>query len=91
MRALDDLLVGISVNDFDIYVGTSAGSWVASLLVNGVSPTDMALSLEGTSDMLAAPSRWTIYRPNIGEMASRLLRLPQLTRDIVWEMTRQYR
>jgi predicted acylesterase/phospholipase RssA len=88
LRALDDLLVGISVNDFDIYVGTSAGSWVASLLVNGVSPTDMALSLEGTSDMLAAPSRWTIYRPNVGEMASRLLRLPQLTRDIVWEMAR---
>jgi NTE family protein len=88
LRALDDLLVGISVNDFDIYVGTSAGSWVASLLVNGVSPTDMALSLEGSSDMLAAPSRWTIYRPNIGEVASRVARLPQLTRDIVWEMAR---
>jgi hypothetical protein len=26
LRALDDLLVGSSVNDFDIYVGTSAGS-----------------------------------------------------------------
>ena len=88
LRALDDLLVGVSVNDFDIYVGTSAGSWVTSLLVNGVSPTDMALGLEGSSTMLAAPSRWTIYRPNIGEMLSRLMTIPSLARDMVREVAR---
>src|SRR5438128_4541311 len=76
LRALDDLLVGTTVNDFDIYVGTSAGSWVTSLLVNGVTPTEMALSLEGTNPGLDSPSRWTIYRPNVGEMAKRMLRLP---------------
>ena len=88
LRALDDLLVGVSVNDFDIFVGTSAGSWVTSLLVNGVTPTEMALSLEGTNASLSSPSRWTIYRPNVGEMASRLLRLPRLAQEILWEMAR---
>src|SRR5581483_3703346 len=88
LRALDDLLVGVSVNDFDIYVGTSAGSWVTSLLVNGVTPTEMALSLEGSNPGLSSPSRWTIYRPNVGEVASRLMRLPQLIREISWEMAR---
>jgi hypothetical protein len=39
LRALDDLLVGASVNDFDIFVGTSAGSIVGALLANGISPT----------------------------------------------------
>ena len=30
LRAIDDLLVDRTVNDFDIYVGTSAGALVAS-------------------------------------------------------------
>lgn len=37
LRAIDDLLVQYSVNDFDIYIGTSAGALVASCLVNGIS------------------------------------------------------
>ncbi|MBV8445591.1 MAG: patatin-like phospholipase family protein, partial [Candidatus Dormibacteraeota bacterium] len=73
LRALDDVLVGITVNDFDIYVGTSAGSMVSALLANGVTPTDMALGLEGSNRFLRSPTMWTIYRPNVGEMAHRLL------------------
>ncbi len=86
LRALDDLLVGITVNDFDIYVGTSAGSLVGALLANGISPTDIALSLEGSSDTLRAPGQWTIYRPNVGEFAKRLLKIPGLTRRVVTEV-----
>lgn len=35
LRALDDLLHGFSVNDFDVFIGTSAGALVAACLVNG--------------------------------------------------------
>ena len=38
LRALDLLAVNRTVNEFDIYVGTSAGSFVASLVANGVTP-----------------------------------------------------
>ena len=38
LRALDLLAVNSTVNNFDVYVGTSAGSFVASMLANGVSP-----------------------------------------------------
>ena len=38
LRALDLLAVNRTVNEFDVYVGTSAGSFVASLLANGVTP-----------------------------------------------------
>ncbi|MBU6337726.1 MAG: patatin-like phospholipase family protein, partial [Acidobacteria bacterium] len=35
LRALDLLAVNRSINDLDIYVGTSAGSFVAALTANG--------------------------------------------------------
>jgi NTE family protein len=41
LRALDLLAVNSTVNNFDIYVGTSAGSFVAGMLVNGVTPDEM--------------------------------------------------
>src|ERR1700733_55808 len=41
LRAIDLLAVNRTVNDFDIYVGTSAGSFVASLVANGVTPEEM--------------------------------------------------
>lgn len=48
LRAIDDLLMDRTVNDFDIYVGTSAGSLVASFIANGVSPEDMLRVIDGT-------------------------------------------
>lgn len=41
LRALDLLASGMSVNDFDVYVGTSAGSFIAALCANDVTPEEM--------------------------------------------------
>ena len=41
LRALDLLAVNSTVNNFDVYVGTSAGSFVAWMLANGVTPDEM--------------------------------------------------
>jgi predicted acylesterase/phospholipase RssA len=41
LRALDLLAVNSTVNNFDVYVGTSAGSFVAAMLSNGVTPDEM--------------------------------------------------
>src|SRR5476651_247933 len=41
LRALDLLAVNSSINQFDVYVGTSAGAFVASLCANGVTPEEM--------------------------------------------------
>lgn len=47
LRAIDDLLVDRSVNDFDIYVGTSAGALVSTFLAQGISPHEIMDALAG--------------------------------------------
>src|ERR1700759_883689 len=41
LRALDLLSVSRSINAFDVYVGTSAGAFVAAAVANGVTPEEM--------------------------------------------------
>ncbi len=41
LRAFDLLAVNRTSNQFDVYVGTSAGSFVAALAANGVTPEEM--------------------------------------------------
>jgi NTE family protein len=41
LRALDLLAVNSNVNGFDVYVGTSAGAFIAALCANGVTPEEM--------------------------------------------------
>src|SRR5438128_10379508 len=41
LRALDLLAINSSVGQFDVYVGTSAGSFIAALCANGVTPEEM--------------------------------------------------
>jgi NTE family protein len=41
LRALDLMATNSTVNQFDVYVGTSAGSFIAALCANGVTPEEM--------------------------------------------------
>lgn len=47
LAAMDEEFQGFRVNDFDIFVGSSAGSVVGSLVANGVQPMDLYRILEG--------------------------------------------
>ncbi len=50
LRAIDDLLIDRSVNDFDIYVGTSAGALVSSYIASGVRPETMLQTINGSHE-----------------------------------------
>jgi predicted acylesterase/phospholipase RssA len=76
LRAIDDLLVDRTVNDFDIYVGTSAGSLVASGLANGLSPEAMLQAFEGSHPEIWPLERSHLFRFNNGEFLRRSLALP---------------
>jgi NTE family protein len=65
LRAIDLLATNSTVNEFDIYVGTSAGAFVSSMVANGVTPEEMMRVLNRD---LASPIRdidlGTLLSPN---------------------------
>jgi predicted acylesterase/phospholipase RssA len=80
LRALDHILLNRTVNDFDIYVGTSAGAVVSACLASGMPPIMLAGLIAGTVPGFKTLSRLELYRPNIEEVARRLLQTPRLLR-----------
>jgi predicted acylesterase/phospholipase RssA len=80
LRALDLLAVNRTVNEFDVYVGTSAGSFVASLVANGVTPEEM---MRVVNQQVPSPfrdvDRGTLMRPNLPEYARSLALMPLRT------------
>src|SRR3954452_3346319 len=65
LRALDLLAVNRTVNEVDVYVGTSAGAFMASMVANGITPEEMMRVL---NHELASPLRdislGTLLQPN---------------------------
>lgn len=51
LRALDLLAVNSTVNNFDVYVGTSAGAFIAALCANGVTPDEMMKVVTGQGNL----------------------------------------
>jgi NTE family protein len=77
LRALDLLAVNRTVNEFDIYVGTSAGSFVGSLVANGVTPEEMMRVVnQQVPTAFRDVDRGTLMRPNYLEFAQSAALLP---------------
>jgi predicted acylesterase/phospholipase RssA len=76
LRAIDDLLVDRTVNDFDIYVGTSAGAIVAAGLANGYTPEALLQTIDGSHPEIEALSRNHIFAFNIRDLLRSGMRLP---------------
>ena len=77
LRALDLLSSNRSVNQFDIYVGTSAGALIASLVANGITPEQMMRTVNGQAPHTLPPlDRQMFLRLNKREFALRALKLP---------------
>src|SRR6266571_3528699 len=62
LKALDDFLVNRKTNDFDIYVGLSAGAFLAAPLAGGVNPVEMLRSIDGTSEDFSQLTALEFYR-----------------------------
>ncbi|HSK49973.1 MAG TPA: patatin-like phospholipase family protein [Solirubrobacterales bacterium] len=89
LRALDLLAVNSTVNNFDIYVGTSAGSFVASMLSNGVTPDEMmqVINSDEPSELGDLDLDKTL-RPNYLGFVQKALGLPLRTAELLRSLAR---
>jgi NTE family protein len=89
LRALDLLAVNSSVNNFDVYVGTSAGSFVAGMLSNGITPDEMmqVLNSRVPSD-LDDLDLDKVLKPNYLGFLSKAVALPLRSLELVRALAR---
>ncbi len=84
LAALSEALRGVDFNDAEVYVGVSAGSFIAAGLVNGFTPHQMSrLFIEGhRSEDRFDPS--ILLRPALREYLRRACSLPPLLAAALW-------
>jgi predicted acylesterase/phospholipase RssA len=91
LRALDLLSVNRTVNEFDVYVGTSAGSFVAAAVANGITPEEMMRVIVQQVPTPFPDARvGSLLKPNYSEFFTKGLLMPwrvaQLLRTLVRDL-----
>ena len=77
LRALDLLAVNRTINGFDVYVGTSAGAFIASMVANGITPEEMMRVINSElPSPLSDISLGMLLQPNYGGFVRKSLTFP---------------
>lgn len=84
--AIDQLLEHLSVNEFDIYVGTSAGGLIGACLANNISPRTLLSVLESSILGIDQLEPHHLYSLNVPDLLSRISRLPAALIELVRRM-----
>lgn len=79
--AIDEALCDLSVNEVDLYVGTSAGALISSCLVNGISPRVLLTALETPLLGIDPLEPHHLFSFNVADTLQRSLRLPSAILD----------
>lgn len=84
LSALAEALDGVDFNALDVYVGVSAGGFIAAGLANGVPPRKLATMFveSETSDEPLSPS--ILLKPAFREYARRAASVPPLLLNSIW-------
>ena len=91
LRALEEALEGADFTACHVYVGVSAGAFLAASLANGLTPTQLVRGLVN-QEPGEHPFRPEIFfRPAYRELARRAAMLPRLLADALWQATRHRR
>jgi len=86
LRALDLLTVNRTVNDFDVYVGTSTGAFVGAMMANGVRPEEMMRVLDRQPSKFPSFELGSLLRPNLAGFARSAVALPARAVQLVGGM-----
>jgi NTE family protein len=88
LLALNEAIDGLDFADVDVYVGVSAGSFVASTLANGITVEEMGRLLVSRK---GRPQRFDpalFLKPNFPEYSRRVAALPRLAAEGLWTFIR---
>jgi predicted acylesterase/phospholipase RssA len=88
LRALEESLAGLDLNDLHVYVGVSAGAFVAAGLVNGITTAQMARALVKHRPGQHPFEPGTFFTPAYREWARRSLMLPKLLADVARKLAK---
>jgi len=88
LRALEEAVEGLDLNHCDVYVGVSAGAFVASALANGQTPEQLVRGLVTNEPGEHPFDPAAFFVPAYREWAHRGVQLPRLFVDALWQFTR---
>lgn len=89
LRALEEAVDGLDLNDIWSYVGVSAGSFIAACLANGITTKQMLASVLGGASDVAFFQPEVFFMPAYREFAARGVKLPKLVWEAVWHVGRR--
>ena len=78
LRALDEAIEGVDLNDLFVYVGVSAGSFIAANLVNGLTTAQMCRAIVKHEPGEHPFTPEIFFTPALGEFVRRGLSVPRL-------------
>ncbi|MEZ4715563.1 MAG: patatin-like phospholipase family protein [Caldilineaceae bacterium] len=91
LRAIEDMLVDRTINDFDIFVGTSAGALVCALIANGFTPHEIMQLIDDRHPELRGVKVGDVFHSNLSGLGRRLFRLPGTLVNIGYNSLRHLR
>jgi len=88
LRALEEALDGLDLNDLDIYVGVSAGALIAAFLANGVTPAQLVreVMIEDPDDPFLPE---VFFTPAYREWLRRATAVPRLLGEALLDLARR--
>ncbi|MDX1631138.1 MAG: patatin-like phospholipase family protein [Thermoanaerobaculia bacterium] len=81
LRALDDSIEGLDLNDLEVYVGVSAGAFIAANLANRLTPAQMCRAIVKTEPGEHPFIPETFLQPALKEIARQGIQFPKLMID----------
>jgi NTE family protein len=91
LAALEDRLENLSLTEFDVFVGISAGAYISALLANGVTPNILYRNVTRSAGSRTDIDDLGLFRLNIGEIADRLATAPFTILDAAWDFYKNRR
>ena len=83
--ALDETLEGVDFSQLNVYVGVSSGAFIASCLANQITPDTLRKAIISTAEAVLPITPETFFTPAYKEYRKRLLKIPSLVNDSIWD------